>query len=58
MTATEMIPYVGQTVMVRCESLTIECRITNVKCAWGKTRVEIEPTAGNGRQWVELARVS
>ena len=57
MTANEMIPAVGQLVRVRFEDLKITCRVLDVKTAWGRPRLQIEPVGGVGQQWIELARV-
>ena len=58
MTATEMMPAVGETVKVRFEDLQITCKVVDVKMSWGRPRLQIEPLAGEGRQWVELGRVT
>lgn len=58
MTATEMIPAVGATVMVRCESLVVRCRVKDVKESWGRPRLLVVPDAGAGEQWVELGRLT
>lgn len=58
MTATEMIPAVGQTVNLRAEGLLILCNVTDVKFVWGKPRLEITPVSGTGRRWVELSSIS
>lgn len=56
MTATEMIPAVGQRVMVRCDELNVDCKVIDVKTAWGKPRLLVAPVAGSGQQWVSLDR--
>jgi hypothetical protein len=30
----------------------------DVKAVWGKARLLVEPKSGNGRQWVEMGRVT
>jgi hypothetical protein len=57
-TAREMIPALGAHVLVRFESLTVECWVKDVKNAWGKPRLLIVPVVGSGEQWVELGRVT
>ena len=51
MTATEMLPAVGATVMVACV-------IQDVKMSYGRPRFQVRPIAGAGDQWVELQRIS
>ena len=51
MTATEMLPAVGATVMVACV-------IQDVKMSYGRPRFQVRPIAGEGLQWVELQRIS
>ena len=58
MTATEMIPAVGATVLVACESLNIACIVADVKMSYGRPRLLVRPITGNGQQWVELQRIS
>lgn len=58
MTATEMIPAVGMTVLVRFEDCQVSCTVADVKHVYGKARVLITPVNGLGSQWVELSRVS
>ena len=57
MTANEMIPAVGMTVSVRFEEIQVICIVRDVKSAYGRARLQVEPIAGAGSQWVELARV-
>jgi hypothetical protein len=57
-TALDMIPAIGARVLVRFETLQIECTVVNVKNSWGQPRLLIQPVAGNGEQWVELGRVT
>lgn len=57
LTATEMIPAVGEPVRVRFEDLWIDATVVDVKSSWGKARLLIRPVAGNGQQWVELGRL-
>ena len=57
-TAREMIPALGAHVLVRFESLTVECWVKDVKNSWGKPRLLIVPVVGSGEQWVELGRVT
>lgn len=57
MTANEMIPAVGRKVLVRFEDLEVLCIVRDVKTAWNRPRLRIEPVSGTGSQWVELGRV-
>ena len=57
MTATEMIPAVGATVLVRCEDLHVQCTVKDVKMAYGRPRLLVTPVSGVGAQWVELGRL-
>jgi hypothetical protein len=57
MTALQMIPAIGQTVAVRFEDLTVTCKVVDVKYAYGRPLLDIEPVAGDGRQWVTVERV-
>jgi hypothetical protein len=57
MTANEMAPAVGAIVVLRCESLTVNCRVADVKMAYGRPRLLVRPCMGEGEQWVELSRV-
>jgi len=56
-TATQMIPAVGQRVVVRCEDLRVSCVVQDVKTSYGQPRLLVVPVAGVGSQWVELGRV-
>ena len=58
MTAQEMLPAIGATVMVACESLNVACRVQDVKTSWGRARLLVRPLTGTGEQWVEMSRVS
>ena len=59
MTAKEMIPAVGAVVVVRVEDvLMVNCKVVDVKTAWGRPRLLVTPVAGSGRQWVDLSRVA
>jgi hypothetical protein len=42
---------------VMVESWVVQMRVVDVKYTWGKTRIEVEPIEGSGRQFVELSRV-
>ena len=57
MTATQMLPAIGQTVMVSFESLNVACKVTDVKTAWNKVRLQVTPLTGSGAQWVEMQRI-
>ena len=57
LTATQMIPAVGQTVGVRFEELTVTCTVQDVKHVWGEARIQVTPVSGSGLKWVTLSRV-
>jgi len=56
-TAVEMIVAVGETIQMRAGELWVDCTVRDVKCSWGRNRFLVEPVAGDGRQWVEMASV-
>jgi hypothetical protein len=58
MTAKQMIPKLDSLATVRFEQVLVACRIVDVKSAYGKTRVQVQPIEGLGEQWVEMDRVS
>lgn len=57
MTTQQMLPAIGRKVVVRFEEIEVVCVVRDVKTAWNKARLLIEPEAGSGRQWVEMGRV-
>ncbi len=57
MTTREMLPAIGQELLVTCESLQVRCRVLDVKTSYGRPRLLITPIAGRGEQWVEMSRV-
>jgi hypothetical protein len=57
-TAKYMNPAIGQTVLIRVEGWTIPVTVRDVKSAWGKIRLQVEPVMGTGLQWVEMDRVA
>lgn len=57
-TAKQMIPAIGQSVVARFEDLLIECQVQDVKQSYGRIRLLIAPVSGTGTQWVEMQRVS
>lgn len=57
-TAKAMLPAIGQQVNVRCEDLQILCTVTDVKSAYGVIRLQVQPVAGTGSQWVQLERIT
>ena len=56
-TVTQLLPAVGALVAVRMEDLTIHCRVLDVKRSWDRIRLQVQPLAGDGLQWVDLSRV-
>lgn len=58
-TAKQMLPAIGQTVLLRCESLQVACTVVDVKQSYGQTRLEVMPVAGTATtQWVAMGRIS
>ncbi len=57
MTCNEMLPAIGATVLIACDSLNVACTVADVKTAWGRPRLLVRPLAGNGEMWVELSRI-
>ena len=57
-TVTQLLPAVGALVAVRMEDMVINCRVTDAKSAWGQVRLQVEPLAGSGSQWVDISRVT
>ena len=57
-TATQMIIAVGSLVAVRLEGLEVHCKVVDVKNAYGRERLLVQPVAGEGRIWVEMSRIS
>lgn len=56
-TVQQLIPAIGQDVMVRFESIVVACKVVDAKNSWGKVRVQIVPMSGTGTQWIELERI-
>jgi len=40
------------------EDMVINCRVTDAKSAWGQVRLQVEPLAGSGSQWVDISRIT
>ena len=57
-TVTQLLPAVGALVAVRMEDMVINCRVTDAKSAWGQVRLQVEPLAGSGSQWVDISRIT
>ncbi len=57
-TAKQMLPAIGQTVLVRCEQMQVACLVMDVKNSYGQVRLYVIPVAGNTGQWIEMGRVS
>jgi len=58
LTVNTMRPSIGQTVLVRFESIAVKCTVTDAKSAYGRIRLEVRPVSGTGSQWVELDRIA
>ena len=57
MTAAQQAKLLGQEVGVRCESLLGNCRISDIKQAYGRMRFQVSPVNGSGSMWVEDSRL-
>lgn len=59
MTAREMVPAIGATVLVSVGvgDIAITCKVVDVKTAWNQVRLLVSPVAGKGEAWVELSRL-
>lgn len=57
MTATEMAALVGQVVTVTIESFHVECKIHDLKPAYGMILLLVEPVRVSGCQWVDIGRL-
>ncbi len=57
MTAAEMARVIGEKCTVRCEGFAIGMKVIDVKQAYGRLRVLVEPLNGTGQQWVDTDRV-
>ena len=57
MTVSQLTGRIGQTVLVTFESVKVQAVITDAKASYGRVRYLIQPTAGEGSQWVEEARI-
>ena len=57
-TARQMIPAIGQVVVVRMESFGVDMLVKDVKQAWGQTRLLVAPINGTGEAWVDCSRCS
>ena len=57
-TARQMIPAIGQVVVVRMESFGVDMLVKDVKQAWGQTRLLVSPINGTGEAWVDCSRCS
>lgn len=49
---------IGRTGIATFGGLSVEVKVTAIKCAYGKTRVQVEPVCGGGSAWVLLSSVS
>lgn len=57
MTANEMAPAVGQTVLVRMERWVLPCLVRDVRNVWGKPQLLVVPVSGSGEGWIDLGRL-
>jgi hypothetical protein len=56
-TAKQMIPAVGETVIVRVESFQVRMRILDAKSAYGNVRLLVTPVTGEGEAWIDCSRI-
>lgn len=57
-TTAETMHAIGQMVNYRVGEMMVLVKVTDVKTAWGQTRVQITPLMGTGSQWVNIESVS
>lgn len=57
LTATQMLPAIGQIVLIAFHGLSLEVKVLDVKHVYGRARLNVTPLAGDGRLWVETDRV-
>jgi hypothetical protein len=48
---------IGSQVLVRFESLEIQCIVADAKNSYGRERFLVRPVTGNGEQWIEMSRL-
>lgn len=54
MTANSMTSWVGRQVYIEpSRGMFVLCNVVDVKSAYGKQRLQIEPVAGQGRTWID-----
>jgi len=58
MTTKQMMCALGQEMMCRFEDLKIRVKIEDIKISYGRARFLVKPLAGEGKQWVEIERLS
>lgn len=56
-TARQMLPAVGQPVLIAFEQICVACHVVDVKKSYGQVRLLVRPITGLGAQWVELGRL-
>lgn len=56
-TVRELAPAIGAKVRVAFENIAIDCTVVDAKNSWGQVRLQIQPLAGVGRQWIEMGRL-
>ena len=56
-TVNQLLPAIGARIILRCESLSVICRVVDAKVSYGQPRVQVEPESGAGLQWVEMGRI-
>jgi hypothetical protein len=58
-TAQDLLPAIGQTVLVSMEKLSIRCTVLNVRQVYGQMQLNVSPADGlsTGEQWVSMSRI-
>jgi len=57
MSILELAAMIGSIRNIRFESVHVPCTIVDVAQAYGRTRIQVSPVNGTGRQWVETDRI-
>lgn len=57
MTTKQLMPAIGCEATLSVESFSLRVVVRDSKQAYGRTRYQVEPVAGSGRQWVDESRL-
>ncbi|MDI3298369.1 MAG: hypothetical protein QJR08_04275 [Bacillota bacterium] len=58
LTERQMEPVVGKTAMMAVEKWRIQVRVLDSRYVFGRQDVLVEPVSGEGRAWVDAARLT